>query len=227
MSSGDVSALNSRGIQSWNSCRSGLPTHFWNTASVFSPPTLPAENPRFFSFPLPLLLPSSSSWLRQTAVPKCCDLMRGNLLDLLYKFARGSHSDKDNYIHHILSVNYSKCLKLWAAAESCHSTRPPSFGAHNQLMNSSGRKMRSLIIAIWSTQVPSFIQLRSSIRIDCWLCRPKSNSHRWKLLGRAWSQAYLGGGLGATVMIFQSRPKLVTSLISCSYPHIPLIWSHQ
>ena len=75
-------------------------------------------------------------------------------------------------------------------------------------MNSSGRKMRSLIIAIWSTQVPSFIQLRSSIRIDCWLCRLKSNSHRWKLLGRAWSQVYLGGGLGATVMIFQSRPKL-------------------
>lgn len=51
------------------------------------------------SFPLLLLLLSSSSGLRRTAVSKCCDLMRGNLLDLMYKFARGSDSDKDNYIH--------------------------------------------------------------------------------------------------------------------------------
>lgn len=57
--SGEASALNSRGTESWNCWRFGLPTHS-EIRLLSSPPTLPAENPRS-SFPLPLLLPSLQS----------------------------------------------------------------------------------------------------------------------------------------------------------------------
>lgn len=48
--------------------------------------------------PLFASLPGSRSWLRNSAVSKCCDLMGGNLLDSMYKFARGSKFDRDNCI---------------------------------------------------------------------------------------------------------------------------------
>lgn len=56
----------------------GFQTH---SRPLSSPPTRPAEKTLYFPPLLPSFFPGSSSWLRSGAVPNCCDLMGGNLLD--------------------------------------------------------------------------------------------------------------------------------------------------
>lgn len=172
----------------------------WNTASVFTTHTSCGE-PTFF---LPFAFITS-----KPAVSKCCDLMRGNLLDLMYKCARGSDSDEGNYTHicKLQSMSVSSCQ----VSVTQRSRHPLGFTASWWMFR--GSKMgSSLIITIWPPRVPSFIQAKEWDVFCTDLCAAIDGR-----CGQSWALEYLGSGVGATLMVFHSPYKTTVQ------PALPLL----